>query len=253
MIRWTGLLPPVCCPLPPRSSNVLPLLWSAEPDQAGRNSGSSGLNAPAVWLDSKRSSACFSHHAAALCFLRIQQQNCHLLCCTRLCLFEKAATVSLVVVQQWVCVLSVCVLVDAGFCISTHVTQFPVLLKLIPPFFFFFSCSLQPKPGFYHKAGQSNLQIMWRTLTVGAVSWHFEWQEIKRKEEVFSTLFSFIKHHCAWVKFTRIQTWSFPVCIETHLTEYWFVRLLHIELLQLSVPNFAFYLLLFTSVPGIRI
>lgn len=41
---------------------------------------------------------------------------------------------------------------------SAHLTElFSVLLKFILFFSFFFSCSLRPKPGFYHKAGQPNL------------------------------------------------------------------------------------------------
>lgn len=57
----------------------------------------------AVWLDSKRLSACVSYSAAALCVWRIWQQNCHLLFCTCLCLWESSYSL-LVVVQQWACV-----------------------------------------------------------------------------------------------------------------------------------------------------
>lgn len=92
-IRQTGLLLGVCSSLPliiKRTSSSPVGSW---PNQTGLKPGLLGrLNhLHAVWLNSKRSSACVS---AALCVFRIWQQNCRLLFCTRLCLWESCYSVS---------------------------------------------------------------------------------------------------------------------------------------------------------------
>lgn len=73
------------------------------PNQTGLKHGLLGrLNhLPAAWLDLKRSSACVSHSAAALC-VRLSDSRTATYCVVLVFAFEKAATVSLVVVQQWV-------------------------------------------------------------------------------------------------------------------------------------------------------
>lgn len=54
---------------------------------------------PDVWLNSKRLSACVSHSAAALCVC-VSDSRTATYCVVLVFAFEKAATVSLVVVQQ---------------------------------------------------------------------------------------------------------------------------------------------------------
>lgn len=88
-IRQTGLLLGVCSSLPliiKRTSSSPVGSW---PNRTGLKPGLLGrLNhLHAVWLNSKRSSA-------ALCVFRIWQQNCRLLFCTRLCLWESCYSVS---------------------------------------------------------------------------------------------------------------------------------------------------------------
>lgn len=162
------------------------------PNQTGLKPGLLGrLNhLLAVWLDSKCLSACVSHSAAALCVC-VSDSRTATYCVVLVFAFEKAATVSLVVVQQWVWVC-VCVRVCMCACgcgvLANPASTWPnyFLLKFIL-FFFSLVALCSPNPGFYHKAGQSNLHRQWWLSLLS------EWADTKSsgvtrdKQEVFST------------------------------------------------------------------
>ena len=59
---------------------------------------------------------------------------------------------------------------------STHLTELFPVFTFILYIFFFFSCSLQPKPGFYHKAGQSTLPYYYNTIMVTIITVRCSWQ-----------------------------------------------------------------------------
>lgn len=142
----------------PLSSGILPPLLSA--GQTRLNSGSLGGQTASLPRGSTQNAFQRVHLILLLCVC-VSDSRTATYCVVLVFAFEKAATVSLIFVQQRVCVCAcvcthacVCTLVDAGF----WQIQFPLhnfLFYEIHPILFFFSCSLQSKPGFYHEAGHS--------------------------------------------------------------------------------------------------
>lgn len=103
LIRRIGLLLTVCSSPPLTVERTFSPSSSVEcrPNQTGLKPAlfRSLNHLPAVWLDSKRLSACVSHSAAALCVC-VSDSRTATYCVVLVFAFEKAATVSLVFVQR---------------------------------------------------------------------------------------------------------------------------------------------------------
>lgn len=180
IIRWTGLLPTVCSSVPfiPRANFLLICGVLAEPDWTETRAPREAEPPPRCVARLKiLVSVCISFCCCSVC-LRIWQQNCHLLCCTCLCLWESCYSISGCCATVGVCV-SVCTCACGCRIMAnpapTWPNYFPFLLSSYI-FFFFFSCSLQPKPGFYHKAGQSTLPYYYNTIMVTIITVRCSWQ-----------------------------------------------------------------------------
>lgn len=161
------------------------------------NPGSSGGRTTSS--DSKCLSARVSHSAAALCVC-VSDSRTATYCVVLVFAFEKAATVSLVVVQQWVwvCVcVSVCMCACGCGVLANPAPTWPnYFLFYLNSSFFFFSCFLQPKAGFYHKAGQSNLHRLW-WLSLLSVRWHFE-EKLQEKMSSYLLVSNHTVAHRYW-------------------------------------------------------
>lgn len=140
IIRWTGPMPPVCSspPLIPQAYFLLHCGVLAKPDWTETQAPCEAEPPPRCVARLKMLvSVCISFRCCSVC-LRIWQQNCHLLCCTCLCLWESCYSISgcCATVSVGVCV-RVCMCVCGCGVLANPAPTWPnyFLLKFILIFF----------------------------------------------------------------------------------------------------------------------